>query len=115
MTALLCDRNVEHLSADIRQRLEKMLKIMRLLGHPIFLVEGFRTEERQDHLYESGISPVRQSYHESGLAIDVAFKGDLPYSDSHPWDLLGMVGETLGLRWGGRWESRDMTHFELRG
>jgi len=26
---------------------------------------------------------------------------------------LGMIGEQLGLRWGGRWKSRDYTHFEF--
>lgn len=94
-------------------RFEKLVKIMRLLGHPIFLVEGFRTEDRQDYLYEAGISPVRESYHESGLAVDVAFKDPIPYSDDHPWQLMGEIGKMLGFVWGGDWKSRDMTHFEF--
>ena len=34
-------------------------------------------------------------------------------ADSPVWDTIGRIGESLGLRWGGRWTKRDMGHFEL--
>lgn len=29
------------------------------------------------------------------------------------WKVMGEIGESLGLRWGGRWKQQDMGHFEL--
>jgi peptidoglycan L-alanyl-D-glutamate endopeptidase CwlK len=107
------NRNVADLKPNLQLAWLRMELIMQILGNPIFLVEGLRTEERQDYLFESGISPVQNSQHEEGAAIDVAFRGALPYSDGHPWKLLGMIGEALGLTWGGRWKSVDSTHFQL--
>lgn len=34
-------------------------------------------------------------------------------SDSPVWETIGRIGESLGLKWGGRWTKRDMGHFEL--
>jgi D-alanyl-D-alanine carboxypeptidase-like protein len=28
------------------------------------------------------------------------------------WQIMGDIGEKLGLRWGGRWQQKDMGHFE---
>lgn len=34
-------------------------------------------------------------------------------TDEPVWQVLGEIGEKLGLRWGGRWQQKDMGHFEL--
>lgn len=58
----------------------------------------------------------------ASLAIDIA-----PYSqyqlhgsdklqwdgDDPVWQKLGKIGKSLGLRWGGRWQTADMAHFEM--
>jgi hypothetical protein len=59
-----------------------------------------------------------------GLGFDVAFRPpDDPETERRedltgvtwdgPWDLLGLMGEALGLDWGGRWRGkrRDRPHF----
>lgn len=57
----------------------------------------------------------------ASLAIDIA-----PYevyqlngpdklewdADDPAWALIGMLGESIGLKWGGRWPVKDMAHFE---
>ena len=46
----------------------------------------------------------------------VSYFGDKTPLDLYdgPWDLVGQVGESLGLEWGGRWKSgADMPHFQL--
>ena len=35
-------------------------------------------------------------------------------ADDEIWHRIGEIGESLGLRWGGRWKQRDMGHFELK-
>lgn len=37
-----------------------------------------------------------------GWAIDFCFDGPEPYSEKHPWLLVGMMAESLGFHWGGR-------------
>jgi hypothetical protein len=109
------NRNLDMLHVDLYSAFVKMRLVMEVLGHPIFLVEGFRTKERQEHLFNAGITRVIQSKHLKGRAIDVAFKKGDPYGWEHPWELLGAIGNALGLRWGGEWKSKDSTHFELPG
>ncbi len=63
-----------------------------------------------------------QSYHQFGLAADVAFKrnGKVVISERDPWAmqgyrLYGQVAESVGLTWGGRWKSiQDYGHTEFR-
>jgi len=65
------------------------------------------------------------SWHNFGRAIDCAFHydknndgkvqpGEVGYDGD--WTKVGQIGETLGLEWGGRFETRfDGPHFQLRG
>lgn len=60
-----------------------------------------------------------------GHAVDLVFLIDGPdqdhdldtpsWDERHPWDLMGLMGEKLGLTWGGRWKvPHDMPHLEQR-
>jgi hypothetical protein len=85
------------------------------LGHPIFLVETYRPQERQDDLRDQGITDQEVSMHTKRRAFDVAFRGGSgPYDPNHPWLLLGVLAEALGLHWGGRFRRYDGTHCEDR-
>lgn len=91
-------------------------------GIPVLIVNTRRTAAEQAINIANGTSQVMYSKHQDGLAIDV-----VPYSifqmygddklmwreDDPVWPKLGVLGEQIGLRWGGRWLSlRDMGHFE---
>ncbi len=92
-------------------------------GICVLIVDTLRTEAEQQENLARGVSWVLRSKHQDGLAIDVC-----PYetwalagadklqwdSDDPVWLKLGVIGEALGLRWGGRWTQRDMGHFEYR-
>lgn len=72
-----------------------------------------------------GTSSAVRSKHLDGLAIDVC--PYLEYSANGPdklnwdtsakeWAIMGKIGESLGLRWGGRWKKpHDPGHFEYVG
>lgn len=96
------------------------------LGFAVVIIDTLRTPEEQAENIRKGVSWTVHSKHlpqpdcGKSHAIDVAprhlmaLKGWAPY---HPdWKKLGVLGESLGLVWGGRWrgKKRDCPHFELR-
>jgi peptidoglycan L-alanyl-D-glutamate endopeptidase CwlK len=107
-------RDKKLLKTELQEKLLKVQEDMAALGHPIFLVEGYRSPERQAELYKAKVSPAKRSRHTDREAGDLAFEGESPYSEEHPWDMLGTVAEAHGLEWGGRWKTRDRTHVQLK-
>lgn len=103
-----------------------------LLLPPLRITHTLRTMDEQLHLYAKGrqrtpdgwvvVDPKAvvtkaqpgQSAHNYGAAFDICFKGHDPYpQDERLWEAVGMVGERVGLVWGGRWKGFvDRPHFE---
>jgi len=91
------------------------------------IAEGYRSQERQNELYEQGrttpgkmVTQTRHSMHTQGKAVDIAQldeSGKITY-DATPgfWDRMGAIGKSLGLMWGGDWKGfKDRPHFQYRG
>lgn len=92
------------------------------------IINTRRTVAEQLEAVSSGHSWVQHSLHEDGLAIDICpfdtyllhGTDKLKWDTSDPvWWMLGKIGESLGLRWGGRFNQHDPTkigidpgHFE---
>lgn len=87
-----------------------------------------RTREEQAALWAQGrTTPGRivtwakpgTSLHEFGRAFDVVpLRGGVPVwgtsgADGALWQLVGEIGEGVGLTWGGRWAKPDRPHFQL--
>lgn len=119
-------RQWELLDADFRQRLLVAFKLMRdTHGIEMVLLEGYRSPERQDQLAGFGAQVTRaaafESWHQYGLAADCAFirDGRIVISERDPWAaksyaLYGEAARSVGLTWGGGWQSiRDFGHVEL--
>lgn len=90
---------------------------------PVLIINTRRTQEEQDKNIASGVSWVKRSKHQDGLAIDIVpysvydINGPdkLNWNSNDPvWETIGTIGEELGLIWGGRWKVKDMGHFELK-
>lgn len=125
-TAVWASRNWDLLDDEFRQRLLMIFKLMRERhGYELVLLEGYRSPERQASLAAQGDHVTRaganMSYHQYGLAADVAFWRDnkVMISELDPWAtrgyaLYGEIAEELGMTWGGRWQMRDFGHVELR-
>ena len=120
-------RQWELLDGDFRQRLLMVFKQLKdEHGYDAVLLEGFRSAQRQAALAALGPTVTQaaafESYHQFGLAADVAFlrEGRIVISERDPWamrgyELYGQAAEALGLHWGGRWRGlRDFGHVELR-
>lgn len=107
---------MEDLADCFRPLASEVLRRCAERGVPLRVIETLRTVERHAANLRNGTSWTKVSKHLTGLAIDVcpeeylAIKGWNP--DGKLWQVVGMVGRELGLRWGGDWKQRDMGHLE---
>lgn len=125
-------RDLAKVHPDLKVAVEKILKAMEVLGHPMMVTDTLRTEAEQVALYTQGrTKPGRivtnvdgvkhQSNHQAhedgyGHAVDCCFlvNGKPSWDVKLPWQLYGKMAETLGLVWGGSWISlHDLPHVEL--
>lgn len=96
----------------------------------MFVVCGVRSDDQQAALYAQGRTTpghivtncdgvTTRSNHQIhlsdglGHATDLAFLGSDPFSQTHPWASYGVLVESKGLVWGGRWKMVDLPHAEL--
>lgn len=86
-------------------------------GIELRILETYRTPQRQDSLKRRGKSMLSggRSKHQHYLAIDVVpiVNGKLKWHDRRLWSKIGAIGQSYGLKWGGRWRRLyDPGHFE---
>ncbi|TCM66563.1 peptidoglycan L-alanyl-D-glutamate endopeptidase CwlK [Acinetobacter calcoaceticus] len=122
----LVDRKWDRMNPRYKQRLLMVFKIMKQRhNYELVLLEGYRSPTRQNMLAGNANitrAGAYQSFHQYGLAADVAFKrdGKVVISERDAWamqgyQLYGQVAESVGLTWGGRWKSiKDFGHTEYR-
>lgn len=82
------------------------------------VLEGLRTQERQQQLYNTGKSKTMNSRHLTGHAVDLA-----PWPITWDWDHFYPIADAMKkaaeeldipLEWGGDWKSfPDGPHFQL--
>jgi hypothetical protein len=102
-----------------RDKILQLIGVCEQKGITLSVVETFRTKAKQAEYFGMGRkytrSPGGRSKHQYGLACDVVpIVNGLPQWDNKAlWRTIGMEGEKLGLRWGGRWRRPyDPAHFE---
>jgi peptidoglycan L-alanyl-D-glutamate endopeptidase CwlK len=94
-------------------------------GIQIRVISGLRSYAEQDALYAQGrtkpgnkVTNARGGYsnHNFGIAFDVGvFEGTRYMGESPKYKAVGVLGQELGLEWGGNWTSIvDQPHFQLR-
>lgn len=89
-------------------------------GIRLFLTETYRSQQRQDELYEQGRSKpgkivtwTHNSRHTSRRAWDVACSPPAKLYDEAILKRAGKVAARLGIVWGGTWKTPDTPHFEI--
>ena len=88
-------------------------------GLDIFITETYRSQKRQNELWEQGRTKPGQivtwtlnSRHTSRRAWDIAVNGNNLY-DMSVIRKAGEIGKQLGITWGGMWSPPDYSHFEV--
>lgn len=105
-----------------RDKIQQLIYSCRAKGIELVVVESYRTHAKQSEYYTMGRKYTRsaggKSKHQYGLAVDVVPVVDsvAVWDNINLWRKVGLEGEKLGLRWGGRWRSPfDPAHFEWSG
>jgi peptidoglycan LD-endopeptidase CwlK len=115
-------RKLDDLSPRFRPIAFELLARCLEAGVPVLIVDTLRTPAEHAENIRRRVSWTQHSKHLTGDAIDVApyetyelYGPDkLRWDANDPaWQVIGRIGEALGLRWGGRWTQKDMGHFEL--
>jgi len=82
----------------------------------IFLVETYRTQKRQDELIGLGLSKIKHSNHQDGLAIDIGFYGSELYpTNFNKWRKVADIAKQYGIEWGYDLWKWDKPHFQDNG
>lgn len=121
-------QHLASLRAPVAEKATELLgDVLAGIDKKLFIVQSFRSAADQAVLYAQGrTTPGKivthakpgSSYHEWGLAFDVAIANAAGQpswpNDVALWTQIGRFGEELGLTWGGRFPDPDYGHFELR-
>jgi peptidoglycan L-alanyl-D-glutamate endopeptidase CwlK len=123
------ERNIATLHPRMQQLARSFLSgaipICKAYGFDVRIISGTRTYAEQNALYAQGrtakgkvVTNARAGFsrHNFGIAFDIGiFKDKRYYGDHSLYTECGLVGESLGLEWGGRWKKLvDRPHFEAK-
>lgn len=114
--------DLDALHPFFRDKVRALIQVCKDKGIELAIVESYRTYAKQNEYKSMGKKYTRSggghSKHQYGLAVDVVpMKDSVAVWDNLAlWRKVGVAGEKLGLRWGGRWRHPfDPGHFEWTG
>jgi hypothetical protein len=117
---MIADLNALH--PFFRDKVKELIVRCKKQGIELAIVETYRTHAKQNEYRSMGRkytnSTGGKSKHQYGLAVDVVplVNGVAVWDNVLLWKKVGVSGEKLGLRWGGRWKKPyDPGHFEWTG
>ena len=117
-------QRLKGVDAKLVNVLNELIKIM-----DVTIIEGLRTQERQDELVKQGASKTKFSKHILGKAVDVA-PYPIDWKDRDRFHYMGGMIRgiakqlNVSVRWGGDWDSDgetkdnsfdDLVHVEIKG
>lgn len=112
-------RDISELKAIAQTACCLFLDECKKAGLDIFITETYRSQARQNYLFEQGrtrsgnkVTWTRNSRHTSRLAWDIACNSPSLY-DVTTIKKAGAIAKRLGIKWGGDWKSVDYPHFEI--
>jgi hypothetical protein len=118
--SMIADMNALH--PFFRDKVNELIIRCKKQGIELAIVETYRTHAKQNEYRSMGRkytnSTGGKSKHQYGLAVDVVpmVNGVAVWDNVWLWKKVGVAGEKLGLRWGGRWKKPyDPGHFEWTG
>lgn len=114
-------RDINELAVAARKACNLFLAECKKVGLDIFITETYRSQSRQNYLYEQGrtrsgqkVTWTLNSRHTSRLAWDIAVNKPHDLYDAGIIKQAGEIAKKLGITWGGTWNTPDMPHFEVK-
>lgn len=114
--------DLQALHPYFRDKVIELFRVCKSMGIELAVVESYRTKAKQAQYFAMGnqytSTPGGKSRHQYGMAVDVVPIVDsiAVWNNHRLWKKIGVAGERLGLRWGGRWRVLyDPGHFEWPG
>lgn len=112
----MSDRTIELISSlDPRGRAAAvwLIATLRQAGLPAIVTSARRSAAHQRRLIAAGATTAVRSRHLIGRALDIGFAGVPAAQTPADWyRLAGELWESLGGRWGGRFQLRDPIHLD---
>lgn len=112
-------RDINELKPTAQKACRLFLEKCKESGLDIFITETYRSQERQNELWEQGrtkpgniVTWTLNSRHTSRRAWDIATNGPNLY-DMAVIRKAGAIAQDLGITWGGSWYTPDYPHFEV--
>lgn len=114
-------RDISALSPVAQRACRAFLRECEKEGLPVLITETYRSQVRQNYLYEQGrsrpgkvVTWTKNSRHTGRMAWDICknVRGQ-EYSDLRFFEKCGAVAKRLGITWGGTWSTPDRPHFEV--
>ncbi len=113
-------RSITNLAGVHQDLVQITTRALELSPHDFAITSGVRTPEQQKALYDSGISPVKNSRHLYGYAVDIGvwIGNDITWDIKHYKTVSRAFKQAaaelgISIEWGGDWDSVDGVHFEL--
>ena len=117
------EKRLKGVDIKLQHILRRLIKIM-----DVTIIEGVRSQERQDELVKKGASKTKYSKHITGKAVDLA-PYPIDWEDRERFHYMGGMLRGIAheldikVRWGGDWDSDgefkdnsfdDLVHIELK-
>lgn len=117
-------QRIAKLHPKMRAVAAQLLTRAEMQGIKLRVTSTLRTYAEQTELYAQGRTKpggkvtnakAGESWHNFGLAMDVVAIKDGKADWEGPWERIAEIGKSLGLEWGGDWQSfKDKPHFQMK-
>jgi peptidoglycan L-alanyl-D-glutamate endopeptidase CwlK len=120
-------RSLDDLIPPAKQRVLLFIEAAKSKGIDLLVTSTYRDNDSQAALFAQGrtlpgkvVTNARpgESFHNWRCAVDVVplVNGKAIWDDNALWLKIGIIGESCGLQWAGRWTTfKEMPHFQYTG
>ena len=124
---MINSRSLDDLTPPAKKRVLSFIEAAKAKGIDLLVTSTYRDKESQAALFAQGRTlPGRvvtnakpgESFHNWRCAVDVVpiVNGKAVWDDNALWLKIGVIGESCGLEWAGRWKTfKESPHFQYTG
>jgi peptidoglycan L-alanyl-D-glutamate endopeptidase CwlK len=119
-------QKIAELDPRFRPQITALMTRATQMGLRPEIAEAYRSQERQDQLYEQGrttpgakVTGTRSSMHTKRLAVDIYQRDEKGKIDLSPepgfYQAMSQIAQSIGgINWGGNWKTPDKPHFQWK-